>query len=166
MIRHEPCIVIKPYIKELTIEKYQSGIKLIYLKSSDQNTIHIDIDNNDMVWDTTVNWQITNDDNRDLVNYIYAVLGNRLQGKMNMITNYGMKPQTVDSTNFKEIFSEHLHYLLHINSVVEFIQKHRDKDGKRVTQTPSLFQLWFPVSLWSGWKANSLNSSLQDLKDE
>ena len=50
MIRHEPCIVIEPYIKELTIEKYQSGIKLIYLKSRDQNTIHIDIDNNDMVW--------------------------------------------------------------------------------------------------------------------
>ena len=70
MIRHEPCIVIEPYIKELTIEKYQSGIKLIYLKSCDQNTIHIDIDNNDMVWDTAVNWQITNDDNRDLVNHI------------------------------------------------------------------------------------------------
>ena len=92
-----------------------------------------------MFWDTIVNWQLSNDDNRDLVNYIYAILGDRLQDKMNIIINYGIKPQTVDLTNFKELFTGHLHYLLHFNSVVEYVQKNRDKDGKRVTPTPSLF---------------------------
>lgn len=147
-----PYITIKPIIEDENKDKQKSGLKIRKYR----NMIEIMIDNNSIIWDLFTHFKYTKKD--IIINYVYSVLGDRLNDTMSMETNFGINPIFVNKTNFKEKFTECLTYLIDIESLLEYKEEYRKEKGW-------FEQIIHDINDWH-YKILPKNTSLDNTKEE